>query len=79
MVGRSIEAKEVKWTITSVIVPIPTQKGSPTYTGAPQTPEWDNFDQVNSKVQVTATDQCRHPLCHIYSSEWHVVGRFYDQ
>lgn len=50
----SIEAKEVKWTITSVIVPIPTQKGSPTYTGAPQTPEWDNFDQVNSKVQVTA-------------------------
>ena len=51
----SIEAKEVKWTITSaIIVPIPTQKGSPTYTGAPQTPEWDNFDQVNSKVQVTA-------------------------
>ena len=50
----SIEAKEVKWTITSVIVPIPTQKGSPIYTGAPQTPEWDNFDRVNSKVQVTA-------------------------
>ena len=49
----SIEAKEVKWTITSVIVPIPTQKGSPIYTGAPQTPEWNNFDQVNSKVQVT--------------------------
>lgn len=50
----SIEAKEVIWTITSVIVPIPTQKGSLTYTGAPQTPEWDNFDQENSSVSVTA-------------------------
>lgn len=50
----STEAKEVTWTITSVIVPIPTQKGALTYTGAPQTPEWDNFDQENSSVQVTA-------------------------
>ena len=49
----STEAKEVIWTITSVIVPIPTQKGSLTYTGAPQTPEWDNFDQENSSVSVT--------------------------
>ena len=48
------EAKEVQWTITSVIVPIPTQKGSLTYNGAPQTPEWDNFDQENSSVSVTA-------------------------
>lgn len=50
----STEAKEVTWTITSVIVPIPKQKGSLTYAGAPQTPEWDNFDQENSSVQVTA-------------------------
>lgn len=48
------EAKEVQWTITSVIVPIPTQKGSLTYNGAAQTPEWDNFDQENSSVSVTA-------------------------
>ena len=48
------EAKEVQWTITSVIVPIPTQKGSLTYTGTAQTPEWDNFDQENSSVSVTA-------------------------
>ena len=31
----STGAKEVIWTITSVIVPIPVQKGSPVYTGAP--------------------------------------------
>jgi hypothetical protein len=49
----SIEAKEVTWTITSVIVSIPVQSGSLTYTGAPQTPEWDNFDQENSSVSVT--------------------------
>lgn len=46
-------AKEVTWTITSVIVTIPVQSGSLTYTGAPQTPEWDNFDQENSSVSVT--------------------------
>ena len=49
----STGAKEVIWTITSVIVPIPVQKDSPVYTGAPQTPEWDNFDQENSSVSVT--------------------------
>lgn len=49
----STEAKEVTWTITSVIVTIPVQSGSLTYTGAPQTPEWDNFDQENSSVSVT--------------------------
>ena len=32
---------------------IPVQSGSLTYTGAPQTPEWDNFDQENSSVSVT--------------------------
>lgn len=57
----STGAKEVVWTITSVIVPIPTQKGSLTYTGAPQTPEWDNYDSENSSVQVTAaTDAGEH-------------------
>lgn len=50
----SIEGKEATWVITSVIVSIPKQKGTPTYTGAPITPEWDDFDQVHSKVQVTA-------------------------
>ena len=49
----STGAKEVIWTITSVIVPIPVQKGSPVYTGAPQTPEWNNFDQENSSASVT--------------------------
>ena len=49
----STEAKEVTWTITSVIVSIPVQSGSLTYTGAPQTPEWDNFDQEKSSVSVT--------------------------
>ena len=49
----STEAKEVTWTITSVIVSIPVQSGSLTYTGAPQTPEWENFDQENSSVSVT--------------------------
>lgn len=49
----STEAKEVTWTITSVIVSIPVQSGSLTYTGAPQTPEWDNFDRENSSVSVT--------------------------
>lgn len=53
--------KDATWTITSVIVPIPTQKGSLTYTGAAQTPQWDNFDTENSSVQVTpATDAGEH-------------------
>lgn len=57
----TIETKNATWTITSVIVPIPTQKGSLTYTGAVQTPEWDNFDEENSTVQVTgATDAGEH-------------------
>lgn len=50
----SINAKEVKWTINSVIVPIPVQKGSLVYTGVPQTPEWDNFDRENCSVSVPA-------------------------
>ena len=53
----STGAKNATWTITSVIVPIPTQKGSLTYTGAVQTPQWDNFDADNCTVSVTgATD-----------------------
>lgn len=51
------ETKSVTWTIISIIVPIPTQKDSLIYTGAVQTPEWDNFDAENCSVQVTpATD-----------------------
>lgn len=54
-------AKDAAWTITSVIVPIPTQAGSLTYTGAVQTPQWDNFDVENSSVQVTpAADAGEH-------------------
>lgn len=53
--------KTATWTITSVIVPIPTQKGSLTYTGAAQTPAWDNFDTENCTVQVTpATNAGEH-------------------
>lgn len=55
------DMKTATWTIFSVIVPIPTQKGSLTYTGAAQTPQWDNFDTENSTVQVTpATDAGEH-------------------
>lgn len=57
----TIDAKNATWTITSVIVPIPTQKGSLTYTGAVQTPQWDNFDTENCTVSVTpATDAGEH-------------------
>lgn len=53
--------KTATWTITSVIVPIPMQKGSLTYTGAAQTPQWDNFDTENCTVSVTpATDAGEH-------------------
>lgn len=54
-------AKNATWTITSVLVTIPSQSGSLTYTGAPQTPEWTNFDTENSSVQVSAaTDAGEH-------------------
>lgn len=40
---------------------IPTQRGTPIYDGSPKTPEWDNFDQVNSSVEVTpATEAGTH-------------------
>lgn len=53
--------KDAAWTIISVIVPIPTQKNIPTYTGAAQMPQWDNFDADNCTVQVTpATDAGEH-------------------
>lgn len=53
--------KTATWTITSVIVPIPSQSGSLTYTGAAQTPQWDNFDTENCTVSVTpATDAGEH-------------------
>lgn len=55
------EPKDATWTITSVIVPIPTQKNIPTYDGSAKTPEWDNFDSENCSVQVTAaTDAGDH-------------------
>ena len=55
------ETKSVTWTIISIIVPIPTQKDSLIYTGAVQTPQWDNFDTENCSVQVTpATDAGEH-------------------
>ena len=47
------ESKSATWTITSVIVSIPTQKNIPTYDGTDKTPEWDNFDTENCTVQVT--------------------------
>lgn len=57
----STGAKDAPWTIASVIVPIPTQKGSLTYTGAVQTPQWDNFDADNCTVSVTgATNAGEH-------------------
>ncbi len=49
----STEGKEATWIINSVIVPIPSQSGALTYNGAPQTPEWANFDEENSSVSVT--------------------------
>ena len=48
-------AKEATWTITSVLVTIPSQKNVPSYApGISRTPEWDNFDSENSQVSVTA-------------------------
>lgn len=45
--------KEVKWTITSVLVSIPSQSGTLTYDGSAKTPSWSNFDSTNSQVSVT--------------------------
>lgn len=57
----STTAKSATWTITSVIVPIPTQKNIPTYTGAAHTPAWDNYDTENCTVQVSpATNAGEH-------------------
>lgn len=53
--------KDAVWIIHSVIVPIPVQKGSLTYTGAAQTPEWDNLDTENCSVEVApAADAGEH-------------------
>ena len=55
------EAKNATWTITSVIVPIPTQAGSLTYTGAAQTPQWNNLDTENCTASVMpAADAGEH-------------------
>lgn len=51
----SVGAKDATWTITSVLVTIPTQKNVPTYAaGVSRTPEWDDFDSENSQVNVTS-------------------------
>lgn len=50
----STGAKEVKWTIISVLVSIPSQSGTLTYNGRAQTPKWQNFDNENSSVSVSA-------------------------
>ena len=50
----SIGGKNVKWTITSVLVSIPSQAGTLTYNGTAQTPSWNNYDSANSAVSVTA-------------------------
>ena len=50
----STGAKEVKWTIISVLVSIPSQSGTLTYNGSVQTPKWQNFDNENSSVSVSA-------------------------
>lgn len=50
----STGAKEVKWTIISVLVSIPSQSGTLTYNGSAQTPKWQNFDNENSSVNVSA-------------------------
>lgn len=55
------DSKSATWTITSVIVSIPTQKNIPTYDGTDKTPEWNNFDTENCTVQVTpATNAGEH-------------------
>lgn len=50
----STGAKEVKWTIISVLVSIPSQSGTLTYNGSAQTPKWQNFDNENSSVSVSS-------------------------
>ena len=50
----STGAKEVKWTIISVLVSIPSQSSTLTYNGSAQTPKWQNFDNENSSVSVSA-------------------------
>lgn len=48
-------AKNATWTITSVLVTIPSQKNIPTYSpGVSRTPEWDDYDAENSSVSVTS-------------------------
>ena len=37
-------AREVTWTIVRASMPVPSQSGSLTYTGAAQSPTWDNYD-----------------------------------
>lgn len=43
--------KQVSWVITSVVVPIPSQSGTLTYNGSPQSPTWANLDTAHSTIQ----------------------------
>lgn len=40
----STGAKTVSWVIEKKKIPLPTQKGTLTYNGNPQSPEWDGYD-----------------------------------
>ena len=46
-------AKQVQWTINKATVAPPTQSGSLTYTGSPQSPSWNGYD--TSKLTIGGT------------------------
>ena len=46
-------AKQVQWTINKATVAAPTQSGSLTYTGSPQSPSWNGYD--TSKLTIGGT------------------------
>lgn len=50
----SIGGKNVKWTITSILVSIPSQAGTLTYNGTAQMPSWKDYDSANSTASVTS-------------------------
>lgn len=50
----STTAKSATWTITNVLVTIPSQNGTLTYDGTNKIPSWSNFDSENSSVSVIA-------------------------
>lgn len=47
----STDTKTIPWTIgRAIIETIPTQKGSPAYTGAAQTPAWNGYDSAKLTI-----------------------------